>query len=111
MNQTNRPSPSKVKESTAWFEASDVIPMFPTLVWKIVLKAQLREVIDAKILATLESLRRDLPTLEPYHGWQSKQTLHLRNEFQELISCVNKATKIILQFLRIDEERFEITGC
>ena len=100
-----------VKESTAWFEASDVIPMFPTLVWKIVLKAQLREVIDARILATLKNLRRDLPPLEHYHGWQSEQTLHLRNEFQELISCVDNATKSILKFLRIDQEAFEITGC
>jgi len=100
-----------VKGSAAWFEASDVIPMFPTLVWKILLEAQLRAVIDAKILATLESLRRDLPALEPYQGWQSEQTLHLRNEFQELISCVNNATKSILQFLRIDQEAFEITGC
>lgn len=101
-----------VKESAAWFDASDVVPMFPTLVWKIVLKAQVREIIDAKILATLESLRRDLPTLEAYQGWQSEQTLHLRNEFQDLVSCVsNKATKSILQFLRIDQEGFEITGC
>lgn len=111
MNQTECPSPSMVRESAVWFDASDVIPMFPTLVWKIVLKANLREVIDAKILATLESLRRDLPTLEPYSGWQSEQTLHLRNEFQELVSCVNNTTKIILQFLRIDREVFEITGC
>jgi len=100
-----------VLESAAWFDTSDVIPMFPTLVWKIVLRAQLREVIDARILATLESLRRDLPPLEPYRGWQSEQTLHLGNEFQELISCVNNATKSILKFLRIDQEAFEITGC
>jgi hypothetical protein len=37
---------------TPWvvFRASDVIPMFPTLVWKIQLKAELHEVIDAKFL-------------------------------------------------------------
>jgi hypothetical protein len=46
-----------VKEIGAWLEASDVIPMFPTLVWKILLNAELRDAIDPKILATLETLR------------------------------------------------------
>ena len=100
-----------VKESGPWLEASDVIPMFPTLVWKILLKAELRDVIAAKVLTTLETLRRDLPTLELRQGWQSEQTLHLRDEFQELISCVNDATKSVLRFLRIGQEAFEITGC
>ena len=65
-----------VKESDPWLEASDVIPMFPTLMWKVLLKAELRDAIDAKVLATIERLRRDLPTLKPGHGWQSEQTLH-----------------------------------
>jgi len=100
-----------VKESSPWLETSDVIPMFPTLVWKILLKAELRDVIDAKVLPTIEGLRRDLPTLKPRQGWQSEQTLHLREEFQELVSCVNNAAKSILRFLRIGQEAFEITGC
>ena len=100
-----------VKESDAWLEASDVIPMFPTLVWKILLKTELRDAIDAKALATLESVRRDLPTLQPGHGWQSEQTLHQRDEFRELISCVSSVAKSILRFLRIGQEDFEVTGC
>lgn len=43
-----------VKENDPWIETSDVIPMFPTLVWKIQLKAELHEAIDAKILLALE---------------------------------------------------------
>ena len=100
-----------VKESDAWLEASDVIPMFPTLVWKILLKTKSRDALDAKVLATLESLRRDLPTLQPGHGWQSEQTLHQRDEFRELISCVSSVAKSILRFLRIGQEDFEVTGC
>ena len=100
-----------VKESGPWLEASDVISMFPTLVWKILLKAELRDAIDAKVSTTLEGLRRDLPTLKPGDGWQSEQTLHKRDEFEELISCVSNVTKSILRFLRIGQEDFEITGC
>jgi uncharacterized protein (TIGR02466 family) len=100
-----------VKKRDAWIEASDVIPMFPTLVWKIQINADLRETVNAKILATLAEMRRDLPALGPGQGWQSEQTLHEREEFQNLISCVDNATKSILQFLRIGYDAFEITGC
>lgn len=98
-------------ESGRWIEASDVIPMFPTLVWKVLLKAESRDAIDAKILAALEGLRRDLPRLESGRGWQSEQTLHEREEFRELASCVRDVAKSILRFLRIGYEPFEITGC
>jgi len=104
-------NPSMVKESDAWLEASDVVPMFPTLVWKTLLKAELGDAIDANVLATLEQLRRNLPTLNPGDGWQSEQTLHQRDEFRDLISCVSNVAKSILRFLRISQEAFEITGC
>ena len=100
-----------VKESGAWLQASDVIPMFPTLVWKILLKAEFRDAIGAKALAALAPLRRDLPPLEPGQGWQSEKTLHQRDAFRELISCVGSVSKGILRFLRIGEEDLEVTGC
>ena len=100
-----------VKESGSWLEASDVIPMFPTLVWKMLLAAERRDVVDTKVLAVLEGLRRGLPALEPGRGWQSEQTLHLRDEFRDLVACVDNATRSILRFLRIGQEAFEITGC
>jgi uncharacterized protein (TIGR02466 family) len=111
LNHINRPKVAMVKESDPWIEATDAIPMFPTLVWKVLLKAELRNAIDARVLATLEGLRRNLPTLESGRGWQSEQTLHEREEFTELISCVSHVAKSILRFLRIGEEAFEITGC
>lgn len=100
-----------VNETSRWMESSDVIPMFPTLVWKVVLKAQVRDAIEAKILAALAGMRRDLPKLESGHGWQSEQTLHQREEFRDLAACVRDVAKSILRFLRIGYERFEITGC
>jgi uncharacterized protein (TIGR02466 family) len=94
-----------------WMAASDVIPMFPTLVWKVQLEAQLHEAIDARILGVLAEIRRDLPPLASGEGWQSAQTLHQREECGELVSCINKAAKSVLQFLRIGYDAFEITGC
>jgi uncharacterized protein (TIGR02466 family) len=99
------------KAGDPWIEASDVIPMFPTLLWKILVKPELRDAIDTKILATLENMRRDLPRLASGHGWQSEQTLHDREEFQDLVACVDNATRSILRFLHIGHDAFEITGC
>ena len=99
------------KENESWFEASDVTPMFPTLVWTLQLKAELREAMEARTLGALEGIRRDLPRLAPGQGWQSEQTLHEREEFRDLVACINNAMKGILHFLRIGYDIFEITGC
>ncbi len=100
-----------VKQAERWIEASEVIPMFPTLVWKILLEAELRSAIDAKILAALEGIRRGLPRLEAGQGWQSEQTLHAREEFLDLAACVGNAARSVLRFLRIGDQAVEITGC
>jgi len=100
-----------VKERDPWIETSDVIPMFPTLVWKIQLNAELHDAIDVKILAALERIRHDLPELGPGQGWQSDTTLHELEEFRDLVAFVNYAARSILQFLRIGYDAFEITGC
>ncbi|MGH6639849.1 MAG: 2OG-Fe(II) oxygenase family protein [Polaromonas sp.] len=100
-----------VQNTAAWMESSDVMPMFPTLVWKIQLKAPLHEALDAKILATLASLRQGAPEPAPGHGWQSGQTMHQREEFQDLVVCITRAGKSVLRFLRIGYDAIEITGC
>lgn len=94
-----------------WIEASDVIPMFPSLVWKIQLKAQLHQAINPTILAALAEMRREAPPLAPGHGWQSDQRLHEREEFRDLVSCINNAAKSVLRFLRITYDAVEISGC
>ena len=99
------------RPSERWIEASEVVPMFPTLLWKIGLKPELREGIDAKILGALEALRRGLPKLEPGRGWQSEQALHEREDFRDLVACVGDAARSVLRFLRIGYDALEITGC
>ncbi len=98
-------------KSAPWIEASDVIPIFPTFVWKISIDAERRDAMNSGILASLESMRRDLPALAPGQGWQSEQTLHDRAELRELVACVSHVAGTILSFLRIGREEVEITGC
>lgn len=97
-------------ETDRW-SASDVFPMFPTLVWKVQLKPELHAPMDASLLAVLEELRRDEAPLAAGQGWQSVQTLHRRDEFRELAACVESLAKGVLRFLRVGYDAFEITGC
>jgi uncharacterized protein (TIGR02466 family) len=100
-----------LKESDLLFEASDVIPMFPTLVWKVQLKRELCTAIDAKILAAIACMRPEDVELGYGQGWQSDQDLHEREEFQDLVSCVHKVAKGALRFWRIGDNAIELTGC
>jgi uncharacterized protein (TIGR02466 family) len=100
-----------LKAHDSWIEASDVIPMFPTLVWKIQVSKDLHESMDARILTALDGMRLGLPVLAPGEGWQSEQMLHRHEAFGDLVDCINKAAAGILRFLRIGCDAFEITGC
>jgi len=99
------------EEDLRLFEGSEVLPMFPTFVWKIQLTPEQHEAMNAKILAALETMRRDLPSLAPGQGWQSDRALHELAEFQDLVSCVSHAARGVLEFLRIGYDAFQITGC
>jgi len=99
------------KSGDAWMEASDVIPMFPTLVWKIQIKPELRDSIETACIAALGAMRREAQRLEPGCGWQSAQTLHQRADFAQLVTCIQGAARSVLRFLRIGHESFEITAC
>lgn len=90
-------------------QASDVIPMFPTLVWKIQLEEQLRNTISTRALPALSLMRGQ--TLRPGQAWQSVQTLHTLTELQDLVAPVRDAVASILKFLRLGYDAFEITAC
>lgn len=99
------------KESARWVSSSDVIPMFPTLVWKVQLDPQLHKKIDAQVLAFLARSRDPLSPLAPGNGWQSIQTLHTLEEFRDLVSCVHRVVAGILHFLKVGYDAFEISAC
>jgi uncharacterized protein (TIGR02466 family) len=99
------------QERKRWIEASKIISMFPSMVWKFQLEAGLRDALNANIEAALADLRRALPPLEGGHGWQSGHALHRHDELRELVSCVERGVTSILRFLRIGHDVFEITGC
>jgi uncharacterized protein (TIGR02466 family) len=95
--------------SARWIEASEVIPMFPTLVWKLQLQPTFRAAVEPRILGVLESMRRGRPAAG--EGWQSATTLHELEELHELAACVDYVARTVLRFLHIGSDALEITGC
>jgi len=100
-----------VQSSRRWMEASDVVPMFPTFAWKLQIEAGLRDALRESILAALAVMREGLPPLAPGMGWQSAHELHRRDDFRDLVACIDGAVATILRFLRIGDLPHEITGC
>ena len=47
-----------IQQDKRWMEASEVIPMFPSLVWKIQLEADLRDSLDSSIVAALAAAHK-----------------------------------------------------
>jgi uncharacterized protein (TIGR02466 family) len=100
-----------VKKSEPRIEASSVWPLFPTFVWESRLEPGLYTTLNAALLQRLDELRGPVPDLPPGGSWQSEQELHKLPELGELVSCIRRVTKSILEFLKIGYEGFEITGC
>jgi uncharacterized protein (TIGR02466 family) len=100
-----------VQTTHRWMKTSDVIPMFPTFVWKVQVEDALRDSLREKILAALAETRAGLPPLASGHGWQSGQALHQRDDLRDLVACINDGVAAILKFLRIGDQPFEITAC
>ena len=92
-----------------WMDKSDILALFPTLVWKFHLTRQARDECNEEILATLVKLR---PTSEDSsRAWQSAHNLHTVKALGGLVSCIEDSTHSILKFLKISHQEFQITGC
>ena len=92
------------------FAATDVLRMFPSFVWKAELKPKIHRRLNEDIISMLDGMRRTLPEPAPGRSWQSDQDLHKLSDLCELVSCLNDAIASVLDFLKIGQEEFEITG-
>ena len=100
-----------VDQNPSRFEFSHALRMFPIFVWRAECEPHIHRSISASIASKLGDLRRPLPVLEPDQSWRSDPTLHRRDEFRELVSCIEEAAAAVLAYLRIACEAFEITAC
>jgi len=93
------------------FGTADVLRMFPTFVWKAVLRPAVFRPINAAIVRALDQLGGPRTDLERGDTWQSDQNLHQRDDFRALVVAINDAAGQVLDHLMIAHEGFEITAC
>lgn len=98
-------------EQTPKVDSTEIVPLFPTLVWKMQLAPETYEPINEKIKAKLLELARATSGLSGDGKLQTDQTLHHLAEFQELAEIIHMAATSVLDFLRIVYESIELTGC
>jgi uncharacterized protein (TIGR02466 family) len=91
-----------------WFGTSEVLPLFPTFVWKTQLTPTVWQPLNEGIR---DMLRRLAPKLDNGEAWQSQHDLHEDELFAALFKRVNHMTNAALEFLRIGYREFEVTAC
>ena len=92
------------------FEESDVLRLFPTFVWKAQVAPSIRQGIEDDVVAKLDEMGRNADAPAPGRGWQSEKDLHRLDEFRRLVACIHDAAESVLEFLKIGDGDFEITG-
>jgi uncharacterized protein (TIGR02466 family) len=92
------------------FESREILPLFPTFVWKTDLKPGEFQPLNQQILEALVGLGAPLTTLKPGENWQSDHDLHHHAGFAGLAEWIQAAAAEVLHDLHIPQ-RLVITGC
>ena len=100
-----------MSKNDKWMEASEVLSIFPTFVWKIQLMSEFRQRVNSNILQVINQIKPDLAEIPPGASWQSEPDLHNREQFEDLISCIHSTVQTVLRFLKVGQNEIEITGC
>ncbi len=108
--EKTRENEDMVKKATSTFEEADIFRMFPSFVWKTQLKEDIIKRISQDVISTLDLLRQAKPGLESSLSWQSDHDLHQSERFGQLISSIHEAVKKVLEFLKIADTPFVMTG-
>ena len=108
--EKTRENEGMVRKATSTFEEADIFRMFPSFVWKTQLKEDIIKRISQDVISTLDLLRPAKPGLESSLSWQSDHDLHQSERFGQLISSIHEAVKKVLEFLKIADTPFVMTG-
>lgn len=92
-------------------DSTEIVPLFPTLVWKVQLSPDTFEPLNESIKSKLREIASATPGLAPNGKLQTDQTLHHLAEFRALKNIIEMTAASVLDFLRIVYESIELTGC
>jgi uncharacterized protein (TIGR02466 family) len=84
---------------------------FPTLLWRFELAPDVRDKVNKRLIDLLTRLEPNLAALPPGTGRQTDPALHTLAEMEPLVTEIENAVKLVLEFLDVVYERSRITGC
>jgi uncharacterized protein (TIGR02466 family) len=96
---------------TIRMSGKEVLPLFPTLVFKSQLSPESFEPLNRKILARLDELTADEPPLDPGGMWQTDQRFHEAEGMEDLERIIRGSCTGVLDSMKVAYESFDITGC
>lgn len=85
--------------------------LFPTPVWVIDLTPEVHEPLNRAIKEAIDTMAAARPPIRPGETWQTDPYIHKLPQFTDLTALIRASAKGALDFLKIDYESFEITGC
>lgn len=97
-------------KSTFKFEASEIIPLFPSLVWRLRADAATAREISDAVVRKADQLMGHLRNESPGTFMQSHQKLHLDPDLGPLASLIQAGAEEVLGFLALASYPIEITG-
>jgi uncharacterized protein (TIGR02466 family) len=93
------------------FANTAVHELFPTPVWVVDLEPESADALNRQIMAAVCAMTASRPALKPAGTWQTDPFVHKLPEFADLTSVIRAGAKSVLDFLGVEYQSFEITGC
>lgn len=93
------------------FDDTTVFQLFPTYVWVHDLKPADIESVRSRVSPALDKILATRPAIGPGETWQTDPDLHHHSDFQVLQPFIESAAKSAFDFLQVDYDSFQITGC
>jgi len=91
--------------------SKEVLPLFPTLLWKSQLSPETYEPLNRRIMAKMDELTASEPPLKPRGMWQTDQRFNEIEGMEDLDRIMRGTAKASLDSLKVRYDDFAITGC
>ena len=92
------------------FSQSNVLQLFPVLVWAQQLEDETAGPLTEHLLGQLDRLRGELDGVGPTDPWQTRNDLQTDPEFDGIAEVIRVAAENVIDFLNVAERQTEITG-
>ncbi len=109
--RVSEPTPQGMLSPGDVVESSDVVPLFPTFVWKTQLRREVFQRVNGDMRRALARLTAGMAPVDRGGKYQTDQSLHLLAEFGEFSGIVRSAATGVMAFLRLAHTPLVITGC